>query len=882
MNIFQKYTWRSLRANKVRTVVTIIGIALSVSLFTAVTTSISSVQQYLLQVVAETEGSWHLEAECGYSDEEREELLKTTEDERVDRWGVVGMVEFAKLDKVVKKNRPYLEIMGYCGDFPEFLSLHLTEGRMPENSSELILPAELKRLDGQPAEAGESVELLTGARRLKDSGDLIWQDGEFEKNQEEFVSHGKKTFRIVGFYECANWAGERSWRPGWNALTKVDESALSELNGIVHSYVTLKDPSAADAVRENWEEGAKESLDEHMFVVVNKNYSYLSLMGYGEYDGVEMILLLLLLVLLGIIMFGSIFLIYNSFSISINERKKQYGLLSSLGATRKQLRSSILFEAAAVSLAGIPLGVLLGLGGMGVTFYFLQDEFSLFAGSVTGQSGMTIHLSAALWAVALAAALGFATVLISAWLPARKAMKLNAVEAIRQTEDIAVKPRRLRTSRLTKKLFGLEGVLASKNYKRSRRKYRATVLSLFVSVVLFVSASSLCDYMSIAVQAETEDYAYDIQVSCLGRKIRSGKPEEVFHELSEADGVTESSYYYEFMNMTAVVPEKNLTDMARKQSADTEEKGKKVFFNTHLIFVEDEEFEAFLSEQGEDPSRYMNPEKPMAAVCDLYKTMDEESEKIVIGPILNESPETIELAGFEDEDGEAAEPRELTIGAVMDEVPDPIRSSRGIGLILYYPMSAMKAVLPENSGGISQTGAWCYMNFNSDDPKRTETAMETIREDNYHIYNKAEELRTSRAGMTVLNVFSYGFIVLISLIALANVFNTISTNVMLRKREFAMLRSVGMTWKGLRRMSYFECLLYGMKGLVYGLPVSLGVVALMWKATAEGMEISFYVPWYTFAIAAGSVFAVVFATMIYAIRKIRRDNVVDVLKEEIY
>ncbi|MBR0425640.1 MAG: ABC transporter permease, partial [Clostridia bacterium] len=144
----------------------------------------------------------------------------------------------------------------------------------------------------------------------------------------------------------------------------------------------------------------------------------------------------------------------------------------------------------------------------------------------------------------------------------------------------------------------------------------------------------------------------------------------------------------------------------------------------------------------------------------------------------------------------------------------------------------------------------------------------------------AEGREQSRMIVGVVNVFAYGFIILISLIAATNVFNTISTNIMLRRREFAMLKSIGMTEKGMRRMLSYECIIYGLRALLFGLPVSLGVTFLIHRIVAQELQRGFYVPWHSIAIAVGSVFAVVFATMLYARHRLSRDNPIDALKNE--
>ena len=148
------------------------------------------------------------------------------------------------------------------------------------------------------------------------------------------------------------------------------------------------------------------------------------------------------------------------------------------------------------------------------------------------------------------------------------------------------------------------------------------------------------------------------------------------------------------------------------------------------------------------------------------------------------------------------------------------------------------------------------------------------------ITDYAADRNTSRMIVTVVNVFSYGFIILISLIALANVFNTISTSIMLRRREFAMLRSIGLSKKGFSRMMNYECLIYGARSLMFRLPVALLMTYLIWKVTSQAFETSFYIPARGVIIAVASVFIVVFATMLYATKRIKSENTIDALRNE--
>lgn len=928
MNVFHRFTLKSLKQNRTRTVVTIIGIILSVAMFTAVTTTVSSIQQFMLDVTIQNDGSWH-DMVKNISNEQAEAIRAQAEVE--DSAGLHNIC-YAKLEKCRNEEKPYLYVAGYDGNFEELMSLYAIEGRLPEKPDEIVLPSDLASNGGVQYKVGDTLKLPAGTRQNK-AGQLLWQSdmNMSEEGEETFVESGKTDYHVVGIYESAKIGN--SMEVGYPALTK----AAADMPDLGTSlYVTIENPRDAGAFLKKMEPEQMKELKAEPQKETNGDYLRYSGNVTG---GVFRMLSGLILILFGIIMFGSIALIGNSFSISVNERKKQYGLLSSIGATRRQLKKSVLYEAAVLSVIGIPLGVLAGVGGMSVTLYFVSGLLEKFINGATRSDMQVIRLqmSATLWAILLAAVIGFITVLISAYLPSRKALKVSAIEAIRQSQDIRIRPRQVRTSRLTRKLFGLEGTLASKNFKRNRRKYRATVFSIFISVVLFISASSYCDYMSSSLEMVVQTYNCDL------RYIESydGDSGKLYQRLNHVKGVTKAAYHLAPDMETlpsVIVSDDTLQEAYRKNqlSAPEDEEGNtqkseiQMVDNVSILFVEDEIYQQYLEEHRLDPSLYINGRDSLALAYDNVASYDEDGRYITY-PVFDNLPGEITLCyvkelkdGYRDDwlrrvgkDGKLEyrvsqyEESEGTINAdgsvetsessvegsekwlSTDELYDTRTShvgaraeepvygtdyQAGFGLVLYYPESAKKALCPE---GIRTSIAMC---FDGENPSAVYNEMCNMLEENGRsteaLYNFDEEVQGARALMLVLRIFSYGFILLISLIAMANVFNTISTNVLLRRREFAMLRSVGMTSKGLRRMMNLECILYGCKGLFFGLLAATGVTYLIYRAMSEEMAIRFYIPWYSVVIAVASVFIVVFATMLYAMAKIRKENVVETLKQE--
>ena len=599
-------------------------------------------------------------------------------------------------------------------------------------------------------------------------------------------------------------------------------------------------------------------------------------------------------ILIGLIMFGSISLIYNAFSISVSERTRQFGLLSSIGATRKQIRRSVLFEACFVSLIGIPIGILCGILGIGVTLAILGGMFSNFL-SGDPNSNIALHLSVRWWAVIAAAVIGFVTVLISAYIPSKRATKVTAIEAIRGSNDIKIKNKQVKTSKITYKLFGLEGVIAKKHFKRNRKKYRATVVSLFMSVVLFISASSFCSYLNLSIEGSFG--LSDIDLTYRGSNEGDVKIEydAVYGLLNKIEGVKRSSQLKQFNGSVAGDFDNNLSKEYLEYFEQNSTPDSELEVMVGINVVDDETFKAYLKENNMDESIYFNTENPIGLGYQKLNLYNYSTKKFEGFDVFKDPPETIsyrywdqkkyeELTANQEEaplePPDAHSYQDIKINYV-DSLPFGCDYTTSMNLTIAFAESVFRAAFPAIYNNSSYSN---NLMFATDDYKTVENRMNlALIENNYptdYLFNYASEKETMRSMVIIINVFSYGFIILISLISLANIFNTISTNINLRRKEFAMLRSVGMTNRGFNKMMNFECILYGVKSLMYGLPVSIIITYLIFKSASSGFDSGFFIPWQPIVIAVLSVFIVVFATMMYSMRKIKAQNTIDALKND--
>lgn len=909
MNIFNKVTLQSLKKNRTRTIVTIIGIMLSAAMICAVTTFVSSMQNYVLQYAVYNNGDWH----GAVYDADFKSYVEIRRSEEVSASAYGQLLGYAKIESN-NEYKPYLYVIGGEKDrFFETLPIHLISGRLPASSHEIILPEHLTSDGGLTYKLGDSITLELGDRML-DGWKLNQNNPCYEYNSEinEDVPNGEtievresRTYTVVGFYKRPEF--EDYSAPGFTALTVADE----EISNDTHFDVYFKMVNVADVYNFIGEKGLTGTYNTDVLL-----YS-----GVSRYDSFLRMLLGLAAIVIGLIMFGSVSLIYNAFSISVSERTKQFGLLSSIGATKKQLKKMVLFEAITVSAVGIPLGIAVGIGGIGLTLLIIGNRF---AGMIGNGFEEPMQICVSWEAVAIAVVVAFITVLISAWIPSKRVTRVSAVEAIRQSMDIKTKNKPVKTSKLTYKLFGLSGVLASKHYKRDRKKYRTTVISLFMSVVLFVSASAFTDYLMESVTGGLSTEYYDLVYLADSEESMNGKTCDEFLELMMSDeDVTDGAYAYRGY-FSGTISNRYLTDefvessMQLAASADytVGADENETTISGYIYFVNDSEFKKLLKEYGLKETDYYNADRPLGIALDNNIQFDEFQQRFVtvdalegnaseiVCSVLKESIDGYKYSGtvFED-NGEPflqyqsstdeSDKLELTYeeahlrfricsGKTITDIPYYVTKSEPAHLKMIYPMSMVDCVLPEDDN--VRNGFSCEYYLLTQNHSASYENLKSILTENGFDYTKildyAAEAEMSRNIIIIIQVFTYGFIILISLIAAANVFNTISTNISLRRREFAMLKSVGMTQKGFNRMMNYECLLYGSKALMLGLPVSGGVTYLIYLAFKEGYETDFHLPWVAIGVAVFSVFAVVFATMLYSMNRIKNENPIDALKNE--
>ncbi|MCC0765043.1 ABC transporter permease [Clostridioides sp. ES-S-0006-03] len=846
MNIFNKVALQSMKKRRTRTIVTVIGVVLSAAMITAVATLAISLQNYMVNGSIEKYGGWHVE----FLDVNSSFVQKQIGNDKVANTATFENIGYAKLDGNKNPNKPYLFIAGFSEKAFDTLPITLISGRFPENSGEILVSGKVATDGGVKFAVGDTISLSVGNRM--NGNEKLSQSDQYTAGDETLVPQGERSYTVVG--TCQRPVFEESSAPGYTLITKADAQIKADSLSL---FVTLKNPRQVHSYTN--------STGDHAYVL---NDNVLRFMGISDNNLFNMLLYSVGGIVVAIIMLGSIFLIYNSFNMSLNERTQQFGILSSVGATAKQLRNSVLFEGLCIGAVGIPIGVAVGIVSIGLVISVISKNFANVL-----YTNVPLTLTLSIPAIVVAAVVSMVTILISAYIPARKAASKPVMECIRQTNEVKIESKAVKISKFAQRIYGLEGTLALKNFKRNKKRYRSIVLSLVLSIVLFISTSALvADLKQVSNQA-SEVTDQDIIFST--QDMNDSKMLQLYDKLKTANGVYEG-LYQELMTYSCVVKVSELTDDYLNYEG-SHSPSETVDMPVDMQFLDDSTYLNIIKSLGLPTEEYTGQNAKMIAVSMMVE--DDHTIDIFTNSSIN-----LELTSEADSKSNTVDRQNVNISFVKVVPPDSppgVRNSkmRKACFRVLAPYSVKDSFeTPSISKGIKS------LSFKSKNPNQSVAEMEKIIEREgitaeYNLYNMYGMMDENRNYIFIANVFAYTFIIMISLIAVANVFNTISTNIKLRRRELAMLRSVGMSERDFQKMMNFECAFYGMRSLLFGLPIAVISSWLIHKGMVKD-DIDFVLPWTSIGISVFVVLFIVFITMLYAISKIKRENIIDALRDD--
>ena len=846
MSILNRLTIKNLRLNKKRTIVTIIGIILSTALMVGIGLLFSSFQDLMIRDTIGYSGKY----EAKYNDVD---LIKLNDIKNKNfTYFYEKPIGFSKTQSS-NEYKPYMYITSVNREY--FDELKLIEGDIPKNENEIVISNHVITNGGLDYKVGDIVTFTYGSRNIDGNitlanSELV--DGEFLTNE------GTHTYKIVGIVDRSNF--ENYSASGYTAFT-VD---VNSDNGNVNLYVMFN--KNKNIIKQS-EELAKEL---NYNGDINYNSTLLALYGESTYGNVMSSMGGMMIIMLSLVSIGCIIVIYNSFAISVMERKKEFGLLSSIGATKRQLSHTVFFEAVVVGVIGIILGILGAYIGIGCVILIINNLIS-------DMLEYKLHLVTNPLFIIIPVIFMIIVIGVSAFIPSRRASRVSPIEAIRQNDDIKINKKKIRTSKLALKLFGIEGEIALKNIKRNKKKYRVTIVSLFISIVLFISFSSYMNYTLNTASSVMGEVPYDYQISYFG----DDNNKEALDKINE---IVKSSDVKEYVSYSvgnlSIIGDYTYSDeyLDFYKSAYGDDGIKALnnlkYQSIYILVLDDNSYNKYKKLIGLD--------KDSVILLNRFKGVSYGNNKRVNYdiPVINNGNINIKICNFDDNDEDVD-----TTKYCNKNIDNIFVTNKSFDLIEEFSyMDDFKLIVNKKLYDSILDGGTDFTQFNiiSDNTNNIDKLTKELdKYSNVNYINIKESMKQANNLILVVKILMYGFISLVTLIGVTSVFNTISTSMALRKREFAILRSIGLTRGGFNKMLFFESLFFGMKSLIFALPVSIGVTILIHYSLSDMMSIStIIIPWKAIIISIVSVFIIVLLTMMYSSSKIKKHNIIEQIREE--
>lgn len=876
MNILTRYTLKYLWLNKKRTGVTIFGVILSTALICGVILLGISFQQMMIDRAIDYMGNFH----AMFQSVPVDKAGYIANHQAVDTAMVTARLT-GKVPGGENLSRPYLSIIANDPQAMIDLPSELVTGRLPQAKNEIAISQLMVLQTGSQYALGSQMDVTIGKRTL--NGEVLAPYHNFLEESEVFAADHQVSYTVVGI--LAPTFDESIFDfPGYSAITYLAPGSDPGTD-VVNIGVRMRNPYTIY----NSVEGIVANAGLILFdgintldnaIAVYYNDALLQWVGINDNNQYLLFFVTVLAFMIGLVVVGSGLVIFNAFSISINERKKQFGMFASTGATTRQIHQAVMVEALVIGLLGIPLGIAGGIIGVGITLVYAENIISKVIGV---EAGMRLIVSPLV--ILLTVLFTGATILLSAWLPARRAAKVSPIDAIRLNGDIQNNPpKRLFGSPVIRRMLGFEGELALKSVQRDSKRFRVTVISLMISIIMFVTFNAMKDYTTTTARMNNKMDNYDLEFYL------SGGMEENQRFINEAIRLPQVEAYSHkhclWGNSGITVDQ--LTDEAEaafseigwQNTTDGEPD-----FPLMICSYGQAEFDRYTQSLGLDPQDYTDTGSLKVIVVNrnqirMNKLYEFDLIDIHVGDTLFYSsyPVTDEAGNI------VEEPRSLplTIGAVAQTVPmGSYHPNQDLLMIVSDPVFEQIAVRTGVKLKDIGPGNLYVMT-------REIVSLTAELKQSYAIivgkelFYSSQYEQNQREQMTemMINLFFYGFLTLITLVGVTNIINTIDTNLHLRRREFAMLKSVGLTPSGFRKILRYESLFYGFTALFFGLPLAVILSALLYTRFSGVSSFGFTLPWVPMIICATGVLSLVYVTMSASGRRFDEERIIETIKEE--
>lgn len=932
MNLMKTLTLKNLKLNRKRTIVTIVGIILATALLSALVTLVSSFQYSMIEYQKQKDGDFHVK----FSNVKMSELSEFKNNRNIESTFETMGMGFAKLDGCKNEDKPYAYVMATDEAGFERGCFKLIEGRMAKNEDEIVIPRHLKTNGRIDIKVGDEITLDVGKRYDSNTEGVISENCAYEHEAETLTDTVTKHYKVVGIMERPGYGMEDYSAAGYTFVTYSDELAAID-NGTkseaseadttltVYSRYTQKALRNKDAVtadiigvdeklfekaNNSSVEMSSEESDRFLKEMENAKYDiYMNgyLINYEcvfPIDGSFKALFTVAAVVALIIILTSVYCIKNSFNISITEKIRQYGMLASVGATRRQIKSSVKTEAAMLGVVGIPVGT---MSGILASLILVKVVNALSAGWLN--VALSFHTS--LPALILAVILSIATIYFSATGSARRAAKVTPLEAIRNTKEIKIKSAKLKTPAIIGRIWGIGGVISYKNIKRNNKKYRTTVTSIVICSVTFIVISYFMSmaFSVVGMSYASADYNIGINMSCK-KDIDIEKLTKLVSGIEGVDDYLVGAGY----DFDVDKPEytKEYGEYCRQLYADSEDVSQMFL----ITVLDDKSYDKYASDAGiknaaagailvnkctfdvynENSSKYVKKEMELykykagdTIECGYNVYDDASSDDNAVEGGTESSTE--DNSGYVDEEtinNGVRKTVDVTIAGVTDKVPIGYKGYSNT--LLFMNQKGFESLWGDGKNGNEiKPGYASYSAYvvaeNADEyqdtfEKETEENPE-YSQISFYVSNLDKEMRDEKSLFTLLGVFAYGLIVVIALIGITNIINTLSTGMELRSREFATLRSIGMTDKQFVGMVRLESVFISVKALAIGVPLGILISYLLCVMMNRMDDAIIYEPPYkAIILCILVVIMLIYAIMKLSMTKLRHNNIIETIKNE--
>ena len=930
MNLMKTLTLKNLKLNRKRTIVTIVGIILATALLSALVTLVSSFQYSMIEYQKQKGGDFHVK----FSNVKMSELSEFKNNRNIESTFETMGMGFAKLDGCKNEDKPYAYVMATDEAGFERGCFKLIEGRMAKNEDEIVIPRHLKTNGRIDIKVGDEITLDVGKRYDSNTEGVIWENSAYEHEAETLTDIVTKHYKVVGIMERPGYGMEDYSAAGYTFVTYSDELAAID-NGTkseadttltVYSRYTQKalrnkDAVTADIIGVDEKLFAKannssvemtaEESDRFLKEMENAKYDiYMNgfLISYEcvfPIDGTFKALFTVATVVALIIILTSVYCIKNSFNISITEKIRQYGMLASVGATRRQIKSSVKTEAAMLGVVGIPVGT---MSGILASLILVKVVNALSAGWLN--FALSFHTS--LPALILAVILSIATIYFSATGSARRAAKVTPLEAIRNTKEIKIKSAKLKTPAIIGRIWGIGGVISYKNIKRNKKKYRTTVTSIVICSVTFIVISYFMSmaFSVVGMSYASVDYNIGINMSCK-KDLDIEKLSELLSGIEGAEDYLVGAGYYFDVDKPEYT--KEYGEYCGQLYDDSEDVSQEFL----ITVLNDKSYDKYASDAGiknadtgailvnkgtfdvynEKSSKYVKEEMELYKYkagdtirCGYNVYEDAVDDDNAVEGDTESSTE--DNSGYVDEETINKGVRktvDVTIAGVTDKVPT-CYNGYGNTSLLFMNQKGFESLWADGKSG-NEFKPWnaiysAYVVAENADEYQDTLEKETAENPEYsqisfYVSNMDKQMRDEKSLFTLLGVFAYGLIVVIALIGITNIINTLSTGMELRSREFATLRSIGMTDKQFAGMVRLESVFISVKALVIGVPLGI-LISYLLCVMMNRMDdaIIYELPYKAIILCIVVVIMLIYAIMKLSMTKLRHNNIIETIKNE--